>query len=58
MVAEEGGGARGFGSSDVFGGALGHNLSTGFTAFRTDIDQVVGLGEDIQVMLDDDDRVT
>ena len=42
----------------MFGGALGHNLSAGFTAFWTNIDQVIGLGEDIQVMLDDDDRVT
>lgn len=49
--AEEGGGTGGFGGGDVFRGALGDDFTTRFAAFGTQVNEVVGLGEDIQVVL-------
>jgi len=42
----------------VFGGALDHDLSSGLAAFGTDIDQIVRLGQYIEMMFDDHDAVT
>ena len=49
--AEEGGGAGGFGGGDVFGGALGDDFTTRFTAFGAEVHEVVGLSENIQMVL-------
>ena len=57
MGAEEGGGAGGGGSGDLFGGALGDDFAAGFAAFRAGIQKVVGFGQNVEVMLDDDDGV-
>ena len=54
MGAEEGGGARGFGGSDVFGGSLGHDSSARLTALGSNIDQVVSLSQYIEMMFDHD----
>ena len=48
---EEGSSAGGFGHGDVFGGALGDDFTTRFTAFGAEVHEVVGLGEDIEVVL-------
>ena len=51
MGAEEGGGAGGFGGGDVFGGALSDDFTPRGTAFGTEVDEVVGLCQDIQMVL-------
>lgn len=37
--------------------ALGDKLAAGIATFGTELDQVIGIGEDVKVMLDDDDGV-
>ena len=51
MGTEEGGSAGGFGHGDVFGGAVGDNFTTRFTAFGAEVYEVVGLSENIQMVL-------
>ena len=58
MRTEEGGGAGSFGISNVFGGALGDDFSAGLTAFGTEIDEIVGFSEDIEVVFNHHDCVT
>ena len=54
---EEGGGAAGGVVGDLFGGALGDEVAAFGAGFGADIDEVVGFGEDVGVVLDDDDGV-
>ena len=54
---EEGGGAAGFVGGDLFGGALGDEVAAFGAGFGADVDEVVGFGEDVGVVLDDDDGV-
>lgn len=42
---------------DLFGGAFGDDGAAVFAGFGADVDEVVGLGEDVGVVLDDDDGV-
>ena len=42
----------------MFRGALADDFPTGFTAFWTDIDEVVRFRQDIQMMFDDHHTVT
>ena len=51
MRAEEGSSAGGFGPGDVFGSALGDDFTAGFTAFGTEVNEVVSLSENIQMVL-------
>lgn len=48
---EEGSSAGGFGGGNMFGGALGDNFTTRFTAFGAEVHEVVGLSENIQMVL-------
>ena len=48
---EEGSSAGGFGHGDLFGGSLGDDFTACFTAFGAKVNEVVGLGEDIEVVL-------
>ena len=57
MGAKEGGGTGGWGGGDMFGRALCDNLAAGLAAFRPQVDEVVGLGQNIEMMLDDHDGV-
>jgi hypothetical protein len=54
---EERGGATGFVLGDLFGGALGDEVAAFGAGFGADVDEVVGFGEDVGVVLDDDDGV-
>ena len=42
---------------DLFGCACGKEVAACVTAFRTEVDDVVGTLDDLQVVLDDDDGV-
>src|SRR5690349_21008018 len=42
---------------DLFGRALGHNAAAGRAAFRSQVDDMVGRLDHIEVVLDDDNRV-
>src|SRR5699024_7502414 len=42
---------------DLLGCALGDDLAAAATAFGTEVDDVVGVADDIEVVFDDDDRV-
>ena len=46
-----------FGAGDLFGRALGDDAATAFAAFGTEVDDPVGLFDDVEVMLDDEDGV-
>jgi hypothetical protein len=54
---EEGGGAAGWVVGDLFGGALGDEVAAFGAGFGADVDEVVGFGKDVGVVLDDDDGV-
>lgn len=54
---EERGGAAGGVVGDLFGGALGDEVAAFGAGFGADVDEVVGFGEDVGVVLDDDDGV-
>ena len=56
-LAEEGGGAGGFGLGDVFGGAVGDDGAAVGAGFGADVDEVVCFGHDAGVVFDDDDGV-
>src|ERR1039458_231816 len=43
---------------DLFGRALGHDAAAFFSAFGAQIDDPVGVADDVQVVFDDDDRVS
>ena len=58
MVAEKGSGAGSFRGGDVFRSALGDDFTARFSAFGTEIDQVVRLGQDIQMVLNHHHGVT
>ena len=57
MGAKEGGGAGNRGSGNMFGCPLRDDLAASFSAFRAEIDEMVSLGEHIQMVLDDHDSV-
>src|SRR5579872_4666434 len=42
---------------DLFGSALGDDASTVFAAFRTEIDQPVGVANHVEIVLDDHDTI-
>ena len=42
---------------DLFGGALGDEVAAFGAGFGADVDEVVGFGEDVGVVFDDDDGV-
>jgi hypothetical protein len=42
---------------DLFGGALGDEVAAFGAGFGADVDDVVGFGEDVGVVFDDDDGV-
>src|SRR6266849_6177264 len=46
-----------FGAGDEFGGALGDDAAAAFAAFGAEVDDPVGLFDDVQVVLDDEDGV-
>jgi len=54
---EERGGAAGGVVGDLFGGALGDEVAAFGAGFGADVDEVVGFGEDVGVVLGDDDGV-
>lgn len=56
-VAQVSAGMRGVALGNIFWSPLGDDGSTAIAAFRTEIDDMIGALDDIQVMLDDDDRV-
>src|SRR5579859_660859 len=46
-----------FGAGDEFGRALGDDAAAAFAALRAEVDDPVGLFDDVEVMLDDQDGV-
>lgn len=46
-----------FDLADVLGGALGEDFSAFVASFGTDINQVIGSFDDIEIVFDDDDGV-
>ena len=42
---------------DLLGGAFAEDVATAATTFGTHVDDPVGLGDDVEVVLDDDDGV-
>jgi hypothetical protein len=44
-------------AGDLFGSAFGDDASTASAAFRAEIDEPVGFGDEVEVMFDDDDGV-
>ena len=56
-MLEEGGSEAFFTLGYLFGGACGKNLSAVTPTLRTDVDDVVGKLDDIEVVLDDDDGI-
>src|SRR5579859_7243182 len=46
-----------FGAGDEFGRALGDDAAAAFAALRAEVDDPVGLFDDVEVMLDDEDGV-
>ena len=57
MGAKKGGGAGNRGSGDMFGCPLRDDLAASFSALRAKIDEMISLGEHIQMVLDDHDGV-
>ena len=55
--AEEGGGVAGLALCDVFGGAGGDYAAAHFAGLGADVDDVIGVGDEADVVLDDDDGV-
>jgi hypothetical protein len=55
---EEGGGGAGFGFDDVFCRAGGDDAAALGTGFGADFEDVVGFGDDAEVVFDDDHGVT
>ena len=41
----------------MFGCACGNDFATFFTSFGAEVDEVVGLAEDVEIVLDDNHRV-
>ena len=41
----------------MFGGAGGYDFATIFASFGTEVDEVVGLAEDVEIVLDDDNCI-
>ena len=54
-IAEEGGGVTGFRLGDFFGGSGGDEVATLGAGFGADIEDVVGFGDDVKVVFDDND---
>src|SRR5687767_10313280 len=48
----------GVGAGELFGGAFGNDAATIFAAFGTEVDDPVGFGDEIEIVLDDDDGMT
>src|SRR5467141_2400147 len=46
-----------FGASDEFGRALGDDAAAAFAAFRAEVDDPVGLLDDVEMVLDDEHGV-
>jgi hypothetical protein len=46
-----------FSAGDLFGRALGDDAATSFAAFGAEVNDPVGLFDDVEVMLDDEDGV-
>jgi hypothetical protein len=42
---------------DLFGGALGDDAAPALAAFGAEVDDPVGVADDVEVVLDDDDGV-
>ena len=57
MGFQEGAGVRAGSLDDLLGGALGHQFPTPVAALGTQVDDPVGDLDDLQVMLDDQDRI-
>jgi len=51
VSAEVRGGAGGEGSGDFLRSSLGHDFTAGFAAFGAEVNEVVGLSENIQMVL-------
>ena len=58
MLLEELWGVAFFGLGNFGGGATGEDLTTSATTLGTHVDDPVSLTDDVEVVLDDDDRVT
>ena len=54
--AEEAAGVGGGGGHDLFGGAGGDDLAAGDAAFGAEVYDVVGRLDDVEVVLDDEQR--
>ena len=57
VAGQEGGGVRAFDGGDLFGRAVGDDLAAAFAAFGAEVDDPVGVADDVEVVLDDDDGV-
>ena len=42
---------------DLFGGAMGDDVAAALAAFGAEVEDVVGVADDVEVVLDDDDGV-
>lgn len=50
-------GMRAFIAGDLFRSPGGHDVSTGLPAFRPQVDDPISLGDELQVVFDNQDRV-
>ncbi len=57
MAGEEAGGVGVFDGGDLLGGAVGDDASAAFAALGAEVEDVVGVADDVEVVLDDDDGV-
>ncbi len=57
VAGEELCGVRAGYGCDLFGGSVGDDVTSAFTAFRAEVEDVVGVADDVEVVLDDDDGV-
>ena len=57
MPREKRSGVRGLDGGNLFGSAVGDDAAAGFAAFGTHVEDVVGVADDVEIVLDDDDGV-
>jgi hypothetical protein len=57
VAGQEGGCVGALNRGDLLGGAVGDDASTTFAALGAEIEDVVGVADDVEVVLDDDDGV-
>ena len=57
VAGEEGGGVGALHRGDLLGCAVGDDAAAAFAAFGAEVEDVVGVADDVEVVLDDDDGV-